>query len=83
MRTVVFITYDEAHVLVAFRAYDPEPEKIRARYRIATDPGRRLGRIVFDTFNDERRGYEFWVNPLGVQTDGILYRGAERGRYEL
>ena len=31
VRTVVFITYDEDRVLVAFRAYDPEPEKIRAR----------------------------------------------------
>ena len=25
--------------------------------------------VVFDTFNDERRAFEFFVNPLGVQMD--------------
>jgi hypothetical protein len=77
VRTVLFITFDERHVLVAFRAFDDEPEKIRARYR---DRDRNRGDdwvgIVLDTFNDERRAFEFWVNPLGVQTDGIY---TERG----
>jgi len=27
--------------------------------------------IVLDTFNDERRAFEFVSNPLGVQTDAI------------
>ena len=27
--------------------------------------------IVLDTFNDERRAYEFMTNPLGVQTDAV------------
>ena len=72
VRTVVLITYDEHRVLVAFRAFDPEPERIRARYRdrdhIYQDDT--VG-IVLDTFNDERRAYEFHVNPLGVQLDAI------------
>ncbi len=72
VRTIVFITYDEHRVLVAFRAFDPEPERIRARYRdrdhIYQDDT--VG-IVLDTFNDERRAYEFHVNPLGVQLDAI------------
>ena len=76
VRTVVFITYDEGHVLVAFRAYDDEPQKIRARFR---DRDQVVGDdwvgIVLDTFNDERRAYEFWVNPLGVQTEGIYTEG--------
>ena len=25
--------------------------------------------IIVDTFNDERSGYEFFVNPLGAQAD--------------
>jgi hypothetical protein len=73
VRTEVLITYDERRVLVAFRAYDPEPEKIRARFR---DRDRIRGDdhvgVTFDTFNDQRRAYEFMVNPLGVQTDGIF-----------
>ncbi len=72
VRTVVLITYDEHRVLVAFRAFDPEPERIRARYRdrdhIYQDD---FVGIVLDTFNDERRAYEFHINPLGVQSDAI------------
>jgi len=72
VRTEVFLTYDESRVLVAFRAYDREPEKIRARYhdRDKMWPDDWVG-IVLDTFNDERRAYEFMTNPLGVQTDAV------------
>ena len=31
--------------------------------------------ILFDTFNDQRRAYEFDFNPLGVQADGIWTEG--------
>ena len=80
VRTVVFITYDEGHVLVAFRAYDHEPEKIRARFRDRDQVrGDDWVGITFDTFNDERRAYEFWVNPLGVQTEGIYTEGSKGG----
>jgi hypothetical protein len=80
VRTVVFITYDEGHVLVAFRAYDHEPEKIRARFRDRDQVrGDDWVGITFDTFNDERRAYEFWVNPLGVQTEGIYTEGSSGG----
>jgi hypothetical protein len=57
---------------VAFIADDPDPDQIRAFYRdrdtVWDDDW--VG-IVLDTFNDERRAYEFLVNPLGVQTDAI------------
>jgi len=72
VRTQVLITYDEHRVLVAFRAFDPEPRRIRARYRDRDHAWQDdwVG-IVLDTFNDERRAYEFLSNPLGVQTDAI------------
>ncbi len=80
VRTVVFITYDESRVLVAYRAYDHEPEKIRARFRDHDQVrGDDWVGITFDTFNDERRAYEFWVNPLGVQTEGIYTEGKSKG----
>jgi hypothetical protein len=80
VRTVVFITYDEGRVLVAFRAFDHEPEKIRARFRDRDHiRGDDWVGIILDTFNDERRAYEFWVNPLGVQTDGIYSEGRSGG----
>ena len=56
VRTVVFITYDEGNVLVAFRAYDHEPEKIRARFRDRDQVrGDDWVGIMLDTFNDERQ----------------------------
>ena len=57
---------------VAFIADDPEPGQIRAFYRdrdTAWDDD--WIAIIMDTFNDERRAYEFFVNPLGVQMDAI------------
>lgn len=70
VRTEVWITYDENNLFVAFRASDPEPERIRARLsdRDSAFQDDFVG-IVIDTFNDERRAFEFFSNPAGVQMD--------------
>ena len=67
------IMEDGAVLYVAFIANDYEIDQIRAFYRDRDDIGRddRVG-IVLDTFNDERRAYEFFVNPFGVQADSIF-----------
>lgn len=69
-RTLGYITFDEENLYVAFRAYDPSPKEIRARLsdRDAAFNDDFVG-IVLDTFNDNRRAFEFFVNPLGVQMD--------------
>ncbi len=70
VRTEVLFTYDEDHLYVAFRSHDPDPSKIRAHLsdRDTAFSDDFVG-IVIDTFNDERRAFEFFVNPLGVQMD--------------
>jgi hypothetical protein len=70
VKTVAWLTYDDDYVYAAFRAEDPEPHKIRARLADRDTPFRDdfVG-FVFDTFDDQRRGFEFFVNPLGVQMD--------------
>ena len=72
VRTEVWITYDGANLYAAFRAHDPEPRNIRARYsdRDAAANDDYVG-LVLDTFNDQRRGYEFFANPFGVQMDRL------------
>ena len=70
VRSEAFLTYDLNNLYVAFRAFDPDPAAVRAHL---TDRDRAfqddfIG-IVVDTFNDERRAFEFFVNPLGVQMD--------------
>jgi hypothetical protein len=70
VRTEVWIVYDTNSLYVAFRAHDPEPAAIRARLcdRDTAFQDDFVG-VVLDTFNDQRRAFEFFVNPLGVQMD--------------
>lgn len=67
------LVMEDGEVLyVAFIARDPDVTAIRAYYRDRDNVGNqdRVG-IILDTFNDERRAYEFFVNPFGVQFDAI------------
>jgi hypothetical protein len=74
-RTEVRLGYDNRFIYVAFHCYD-DPSKVRAnvakRDNIFDDDY--VG-ILFDTFNDQRRAYEFDFNPLGIQADGIWTEG--------
>jgi hypothetical protein len=70
--TEALVTFDDRNLYVAFRAKDPQPSRIRARYHerdAATDDD--LVGFYLDPFNDDRRAYQFRVNPLGVQIDAI------------
>jgi hypothetical protein len=73
VKTEVYITYDQAKIYIGFRCFDPKPQKIRAHLmdRDAIDTFIMDDHISFmlDTFNDERRAFQFRVNPLGVQAD--------------
>lgn len=72
-RTIGYMTFDETHLYVAFRAYDPRPSEIRAHLsdRDEAYDDDFIG-VALDTFNDNRRAFEFFVNPLGVQMDLIM-----------
>ena len=72
VKTEVLIAHNDTHVFVAFKAFDPDPSQIRAhivdRDRIWSDD---WVLILFDTFNDNRRSYDFFCNPYGIQGDEI------------
>ena len=74
-RTEVMLGFDPKFLYVAFHCYD-DPAKVRAnipkRDNIWDDDY--VG-ILFDTFYDHRKAYEFDFNPLGVQADGIWTDG--------
>lgn len=76
VRTKCYIFYTKSVLYVGFKSFDPDPGKIRAHI---TDRDRAyqddFSGIIIDTFNDKSRGYEFFVNPLGVQMDGIMSDG--------
>jgi Domain of unknown function (DUF5916)/Carbohydrate family 9 binding domain-like len=73
VKTTALIADNGREIFVAFRALDPNPEKIRAflRDRDSLWDDDFIG-LTIDTFNDQRRAYEFYVNPLGAQADLIL-----------
>jgi len=72
VKTTVRVGYTPDALYVSFHALDPDPSQIRAhlRDRDAMFNDDWIG-VFLDTFNDNRRGYELVVNPLGVQGDII------------
>jgi hypothetical protein len=70
--TQAFLMEDGDILYVAFIAEDDDIDQVRAFFRDRDGIWRddRVG-VVLDTFNDERRAYEFFVNPFGVQADSI------------
>lgn len=89
VETDFLVTYDEERLYLAWRAYDPEPSRIRAhlmdRDSIDTFVQDDHVVVIVDTFNDERRGFQFRVNPLGVQADALFSQseGIEDFSYDM
>ncbi len=77
---LVFVTEEAIHFGV--RAFDDEPDRIRATLAERDEFSRSddYVRLVLDTFDDQRRAYVFSVNPLGVQHDGIWLEGRVQRR---
>src|SRR6185436_10711295 len=73
--TQVLTGFDSKFIYFAFRAVD-EPDKIRStvakRDNMWQDDY--VG-IMLDTFNDKRKAFEVFFNPIGIQGDGILTEG--------
>jgi hypothetical protein len=76
VKTECLVAYDDDNLYIAFRASDPDPRLIRAhlmdRDEIDTLIQDDHVGVLIDTFNDERRAFQFRVNPLGVQADAIF-----------
>ena len=76
--TEVLLTYDEDNLYAAFRCYDPEPSSIRAHLRDRdTLGGDDWVALILDTFNDQRRSFDFIVTAQGVQFDQIEAQSGE------
>ncbi len=73
--TEVLLGFDPQFLYIAFKATD-EPDKIRAtvakRDNIFNDDY--VG-VMLDTFNDQRKAFEVFFNPFGIQGDGIIAEG--------
>ena len=76
VKTECLVTYDLHNLYIGFRCFDPEPRKVRAHLMDRDDTDTLIldDHISFmvDAFNDERRAFQFRVNPMGVQADAIF-----------
>lgn len=72
VKTEVFIYENGETLFVAFNALDDNPEQIRD-YLTDRDNvwNSDFVGIKFDTFNEKRKAFQFFVNALGVQGDAI------------
>ena len=70
VETTAYLLENGESLFIAFDARDPEPGAIRAylRDRDSAFNDDFVG-VVLDTYNDGRRAFEFFANPLGVQMD--------------
>jgi hypothetical protein len=69
-RTEARIAYDDSHLYIAVRAFDPEPAKIRGLLtrRDMHSPSDWI-RVLIDSYHDRRTAYDFGVNAAGVKLD--------------
>lgn len=76
-RTEIRIAYDRKNLYISAVLYDSEPEQIKAFQRrrdadLSTDDS---FSILIDSYNDQRSGFYFEINPLGMMRDAILKTG--------
>ncbi len=70
-RTVVNIAYDDEKIYFGIHCFQKDPSTIVAgnQSRDQLSKTDDLIAIILDTYNDNRSGMVFFVNPLGVQID--------------
>jgi len=78
VKTEVLLIYDSNNLYAGFRCYDPDRSAIRAHLRDRDNLGGDdwVG-LVFDTFDDARRSFDFLVTAQGVQFDQIESQNGE------
>ena len=76
-KTTAYLSYDDGHLYVGFVCDAKDRAKIRAhmekREAVFSDD---IVGVMIDTFLDKQRAYMFFVNPLGIQADGVTTAGS-------
>jgi hypothetical protein len=73
-KTEFKVSYDDRNLYVFVRAFDPHPDSIMTALtrRDVRGPSDQL-KVMIDSYNDKRSGFEFAVNPIGVKRDYAMY----------
>ena len=72
-KTVAYMTYDSENIYFAIRCFDTEPKKIKSsvssRDAMFQDD---YVAVMLDTFGTMQEAFGFFLNPLGIQGDGMI-----------
>lgn len=77
--TDIYLGYDLANLYVVWVCNDSSPHAVRAhltRREAVTPPDDDYVELTLDTFHDQRHGFLFDVNPLGMQADALWTEGS-------
>ncbi|MYI43650.1 MAG: carbohydrate binding family 9 domain-containing protein [Rhodothermaceae bacterium] len=79
-RTEFLVAYDDEYVYLALRAFDSDPDGLRAntlyRDRLSGDDH---FEILLDTFNDDETALLFTTTPAGIRKDAAISNDASGG----
>jgi len=72
-KTEAYFLFDAANFYIAFRCYENDPGQIKANIS-KRDDMLADDNVAFclDTFSDAQNAYLFFMNPLGIQGDGLM-----------
>jgi len=73
-RTELRVLHDGENLYIGIRMYDSDPGALIARQMVLDGDQRGDDRInlYIDTFDDQRNGYFFQINPAGTRRDGLI-----------
>ncbi len=80
--TEVHVLYGDEAIYFGIRAHDSRPDEIRSSVAERDESifGDDWVRLMLDTYNRQQQAYVFYVNPRGIQTDGLWIEGLSQGR---
>jgi hypothetical protein len=67
------IQYDDKNLYIAFRAFDPEPDKVHKYAGVRDEIVGDMVGINFDSYRDYRTGFEFTITAWGQKVDLVLF----------
>lgn len=84
VETEVKVLYSKHNLYIGFICKDPNPRNIRAN---VTDRDNSfqddfIG-VFIDPFNNNQQAYELFVNPLGIQMDGMRTGNSEDMNFDM
>ncbi len=71
-KTVAYFGYDKHNVYAAIKCFQTTPVVSKNQSRDALSKDDDLIAFVLDTYNDNRSGFAFFVNPRGTQIDAKI-----------